>query len=51
MLSFESQMFDAQMLGEEWAIDRGLLTKNVIDAANKKFGAKYVTEMIGQRKN
>ena len=41
--------FDTYMLGEEWAIDRGLLTANVINAANTKFGALQVTEIIGDR--
>lgn len=47
----ESDCFDAQMLGEEWAVDRELLTKNVINAANEKFGAQSVKEMIALRKD
>lgn len=45
----EGEFFDTYMLGEEWAIDRGLLTANVINAANTKFGALKVTEIIGDR--
>jgi len=47
----ESENFDYYTLGEEWAIDRGLLTTAVIDAANVKFGAVNVSKIIGKRKD